>query len=460
MNILLTEKCTNYCYYCFAKEKMAGSAINSFISIDAFKKILDFLCGSKLEHVNLIGGEPLIHPDIVKIIEMLNSSPTKNISIFTGGIVSSKKIKQLSDYLLLEKYNFIFNLNNKGDYLKNHYSRVLTNIKYLRDLGFNITIGYNIYKEDFNYLEIFEVCDYLGIHKIRWSLAYPGIKRDTQFIHPPRYIAIRDRVYKFIIEAYKRNLELSLDCQLPLCFFTEKQLSKIFFIYPQFRERFGKCFPAIDIGVNLNVWRCFALYDDINGNLEDFKDIKEIYKFFKTKTDSHLYTEPPNQCINCEYWKDNLCQGGCLSFNIDLINKSRQRKEMQGKIITTEKNITLLKEPLIRYLSDSIEDEDALLKTIYFILEKEGYDIIGEFYNHYRLRLFRLRNPIILYLISIAFVNKKDKKNALAIISEGLRMSQGSNLRQKFKELIPLIKNDLESFKISSSIYTQISGIQ
>lgn len=432
---------------------------NSFISIDAFKKVLDFLCDSKLEHVNLIGGEPLIHLDIIKIIEMLNASPIKNISIFTGGIVSSKKIKQLSDYLLPEKYNFIFNLNNKCDYLKNHYSQVLTNIKYLRDSGFNITIGYNIYKEIFNYQEIFEVCDYLGIYKIRWSLAYPGIKKDTQFIHPPRYIAIRDRVYEFIIEAYKRNLELSLDCQLPLCFFTEKQLSKIFFIYPQFRERFGKCSPAIDIGINLNVWRCFALCDDINCNLEDFKNIKEIYKFFKTKTDSHLYIEPPHQCINCEHWRDNLCQGGCLSFNTDLINKSRRRKDTLGNIISTEKNIILLKEPLLHYLSDSIEDEDTLLKTIYFILENDGYDIIGEFYNHYKLRLFRLRNPIILYLISIVFVNKKDKRNALAIISEGLKISQGNNLRQKFKELIHLIKNDLEPFKISPSIYTQNSGI-
>lgn len=462
MNVLLTEKCTNYCSYCFARERMVSSPINSFISSSAFEKLLNLLGKSEVKHLNLIGGEPLIHPNIAKIIEMIDTHSTiRTVSIFSGGIVPSGKIEHLARDLIPEKYSFVFNLNNKGDYLNNHYPQVMINIRHLRDLGFDITIGYNIYKEFFDYQEIFEACDYLGIYKIRWSLAYPGIKKDTQFIHPTRYNTVRDRVYQFIIESYRKNLELTLDCQLPLCFFTEKQISKVLFLYPQFMERLGKCSPAIDIGIDLKVWRCFALYNDINGNLEDFNNIKEIYKFFKIKTDSHLYIEPPEYCTNCEYWKDKLCQGGCLSFNIDLINKSRQKMNKYEKLIDSYNNtkLTSVKEPLLQCLSDCIENTDLLLRTLYFVIEKGGYDFIEEFYNNHKLRLHRLRNPVILYLIAIAFVNKKDKRNALAIISEGLRISQGSKLRQKFKELTQLTKNELESFKISPSIFTKVSGV-
>lgn len=464
MNILLTEKCTNYCPYCFAKERMVNSPAKSFISLEAFNEILDFLCKSKVRNVNLIGGEPLIHPNIVEIINMVNKIDTiRSVSIFSGGIIPLEKVRQLSSCLIPEKYNIVVNVNNKEDYLDKHHSQIMTNIEYLRNLGFDLTIGYNIYKESFNYKEIFEICDYLEIYKIRWSIAYPGIEKNTQFIHPTRYNAIRNRVYQFIVDAHERNFELTIDCQLPLCFFTEAQIPKILFLYPQFLEKLGKCFPAIDIGVDLKVWRCFVLHDDVKGNLKDFNNIKEIYQFFKIKTDNFFfYTESPEYCTNCEYWERKLCQGGCLSFNMDLINRARQKRNEYENLLDTYKKGNLMsgKERLLQCLSDCVEDTDFLIRVLYFVVERGDYDIIEAFYNCHKLRVHRLRNPVILYLISSAFVNKKDKKNALSIISEGLKIAQSSNLKQKFKELMHLAKNELEFFKVSFPVFDKASNIQ
>jgi MoaA/NifB/PqqE/SkfB family radical SAM enzyme len=444
MNILLTEKCTNRCPYCFAQTRMINSPANAFISLEVFKELLDFLCKSKVEHINLIGGEPLIHPNLVEIINMVNKIETiKTVSIFTGGIVSLEKVKQLSRCLIPEKYSIIFNLNNKKDYLNKHYLQVTTNIKYLKNLGFNLTIGYNIYEESFNYKEIFDTCENLGIFKIRWSIAYPGIERNTRFIHPVRYNLIRDRVYQFILEAYERNFELMLDCQLPLCFFTEEQISKILFLYPQFFERLGKCTPAIDIGVNLEIWRCFALYSDIKINLKSFNNINEIYRFFKIKTDnSLLYTAPPEYCTGCKYWEQKLCQGGCLSFNIDLINKGRKKRDEYENLIDTYKKGNLITERalILHCLSDCIDDADLLFRVLYAVIEKADYDIIAAFYNQHKLKLHRLNNPVILYLISLGLVNSKDIKSALTAISEGLKITKSIKLKQKFEELLHLIK--------------------
>lgn len=464
MNILLTEKCTNYCPYCFAQERMVNSPANSFISLGAFKEILDFLSKSKVRHVNLIGGEPLIHPNIVGIISMVNKVDTiRSVSIFSGGIIPLEKVRQLSSCLIPEKYNIVVNVNNKEDYLDKHHSQIMTNIEYLRNLGFDLTIGYNIYKGSFNYKEIFEICDYLEIYKIRWSLAYPGIEKNTQFIHPTMYNAISNRVYQFIADAHERNFELTLDCQLPLCFFTEAQIPEILSLYPQFLEKFGKCSPAIDIGVDLKVWRCFVLHDDIKGNLKDFNNVKEIYQFFKTKTDNfYMYVEPPEYCISCKYWKRKLCQGGCLSFNMDLINKYRQKRSEYENLLDSYRkgNLMPAKKQLLQCLSDCVEDTDFLLRVLYFVVERSDYDILETFYNHNKLRVHRLKNPVILYLISLAFVSKKDKKKALSVISEGLKIAQSKKLKQKFKELIHLAKNELEPFKVSYPVFNKASNIQ
>lgn len=462
MNIFLTKKCTNYCPYCFAQEKMTDSSVNNFMSLPTFKYILDFICKSKVKRLNLMGGEPFIHPNIEEMIMMVNEiEAIKNVTIFSGGIISSKKIEELTKHLTPEKYFFVFNLNNKEDYRDNHHSQVLSNIKRLREFGLEITLSYNIYKESFNYQEIFNICDQLRIHKIRWSLAYPGIKKETKFIPFTRYSAIRDRIYRFIMEAYEKNFELTLDCQLPLCFFSEKQVLKIQFFYPQFIEKLGRCSPAIDVGSNLEVWRCFALYNDVKTNLKNFNNINEIYQFFKIKTDSCLYLESSKYCVNCEYWKDKLCQAGCLSFNVNLINNSRQRKEEYEKLINAHGTIDIsTKEQILQHLQDWIEDTNLLLKTLYFLVEREEYDIIKNFYDRHKLKLHRLRNLVIFYLISIAFVNKKDKEDAVGVISEGLKMSKSSELKQKFEELLCEVRNEFKSSQVSYPVFSKISNIQ
>lgn len=78
-NILLTETCVRSCPYCFAKQYMANNINeNDYISWDNLIYIADFLSASGENHVSLLGGEPLLHPQISSIIKYLNQ---RNLSV-------------------------------------------------------------------------------------------------------------------------------------------------------------------------------------------------------------------------------------------------------------------------------------------------------------------------------------------------------------------------------------------
>ena len=88
MNILLTDKCSNDCPYCFAKEKLEEDTKLNQMPFENYEKILAFLKKSKSGYVKLLGGEPMLHTEISKIIKRASGDPDFNkISVFTGGFL-------------------------------------------------------------------------------------------------------------------------------------------------------------------------------------------------------------------------------------------------------------------------------------------------------------------------------------------------------------------------------------
>ncbi|RQW91338.1 MAG: radical SAM protein, partial [Geobacter sp.] len=87
MNILLTDKCSNDCPYCFAKEKLEADSRLNQMPLENYVKVLEFLKRSKSRYVKLLGGEPMLHSEIEKIIHMAVSDDWFDaVTVFTGGI--------------------------------------------------------------------------------------------------------------------------------------------------------------------------------------------------------------------------------------------------------------------------------------------------------------------------------------------------------------------------------------
>lgn len=69
-NIFLTRKCNLKCPYCFADEFVNQK--NQDVTLENFKKILNFIKVDKTSKVGLIGGEPTLHPKFNEILDKRN----------------------------------------------------------------------------------------------------------------------------------------------------------------------------------------------------------------------------------------------------------------------------------------------------------------------------------------------------------------------------------------------------
>ena len=139
-NIALLNRCNLRCPYCFAENYIADEKTD--ITIDTFGELLDF-CASDGE-VGIIGGEPLLHKDFAKIMEMALSDPRiSRVTLFTNGVFLDKHMGVLDHPLL----SILVNVNSKKDIGENSFNKIDQNIGALleRRAMCKISLGINVY---------------------------------------------------------------------------------------------------------------------------------------------------------------------------------------------------------------------------------------------------------------------------------------------------------------------------
>jgi len=103
---------------------------------------------------------------------------------------------------------------------------------------------------------------------IRLGLAQPtpGQKNECLSVNEIREIAKTLRNQLDLLE--KHRITLGFDCGMPMCVFTNEDLGRLF------KLNRGKilftCYPAIDIGPDLQVWACFPLSNYEKKSLYDY----------------------------------------------------------------------------------------------------------------------------------------------------------------------------------------------
>ena len=98
-NVLLTETCVRSCPYCFAKQYMSETDVKDALSWDNIIYIADLLQSSGEKHISLLGGEPLIHPNVADMIVYLNKRGL-DVTVFTSGIMPDEKFQVFVQKLL------------------------------------------------------------------------------------------------------------------------------------------------------------------------------------------------------------------------------------------------------------------------------------------------------------------------------------------------------------------------
>jgi molybdenum cofactor biosynthesis protein A len=100
LRISLTEKCNLRCQYCMPEEGVDLTPRSELLTSDEIVNIASTFVEAGVDKIRFTGGEPLVRPDAVEVIERigeLRASGLKTIGMTTNAIVLQRKLPRLVD---------------------------------------------------------------------------------------------------------------------------------------------------------------------------------------------------------------------------------------------------------------------------------------------------------------------------------------------------------------------------
>lgn len=125
----IIETCLNNCMFCSSNSNCNKTQI---IKFEDFKRTIDyFMTSGGIEELSLSGGEPFLHPDLVKMVEYSKSLGIRTV-IFTSGVTNNIGPSQAEKTKILDEMNRrLQEINEKepdNDYLKQKVIRFYTQL--------------------------------------------------------------------------------------------------------------------------------------------------------------------------------------------------------------------------------------------------------------------------------------------------------------------------------------------
>ncbi|MGE5533088.1 MAG: radical SAM protein [Bacillota bacterium] len=309
--------CNRSCSYCFAKEKLHSYSKPDSVremSLENLDAAMLFLAKSNQDTIQLAGGEPTIHSKFKEIVlKLLSNNMRVNVlsnALWDPGL--NDFFAQISPLSL----GFLLNIDHPKTYTPAEWTKIEKNLSFLKSRS-NITLSFNIREAVPDYSYIFELISKYGFKFLRLSFSMPVRFDDRKNSYLPiaEYKNAAKYVVDFIRKAEALGAKAGMDNAVPICMFTAEELNELMLKQVIEPARNFVCYPAIDIGPDLSIWRCFGTSKLFNKKLSDFSDLLEVYDYYERV--SRLYQFkffPLEECASCNYGKEEKCQGGCIGF--------------------------------------------------------------------------------------------------------------------------------------------------
>ena len=312
-NVLLTTRCNLKCPYCFAQERLADGQKLSMAMSDV-EKVIGFLKRSNHPFFRVMGGEPTLHPEFPRILQM--------------ALENGMRVDVLSNATWPESYNIIFqrisprrlffllNVDHPDRYVPRIWERIERNLAAVSGRD-SVTLSFNIFEKEPRYEYVLELTRKYGINNVRMSFSLPVVGANNAYLKLEDYKAMAPFVVEFARRAEESGVQVRMDNAVPLCMFSYEQAGELLMRGVVDLQRNVRCEPVIDIGPDLNVWCCFCLSKMWNRHLDEFKDLQEIQAYYRKAMglyQSRLY--PMDECNDCRYRELWNCQGGCLTHAV------------------------------------------------------------------------------------------------------------------------------------------------
>ena len=167
LRVSLTDKCNLRCTYCMPEEGVDWISKAKHLTIEELSRVITILCNEGIEEVRLTGGEPLLHPDVVEIVKMINLIPTKpEVSMTTN----ATRLEALADDLKatgLKRLNISLDTLNPDTFKelarRDGFEETMIGIKSAQKAGFELIKINSVLMRGIN--------DHEAVQLLDWALA-------------------------------------------------------------------------------------------------------------------------------------------------------------------------------------------------------------------------------------------------------------------------------------------------
>lgn len=223
----LTNECNLRCKHCYA---YAGERLENELTYEEIKRLLRALHDAGTMEIELSGGEPLLRPDLMKIINAAQSLDFE-ITLITNGILIKKETaKKLSDFSIKHVQISLDGLKEAHEYIrgKGTFESTVRAIKELRDEDIKVAVRTTATKKSLNDINgIVDLAVQLGVYRFGFFRFFPagrGMAYKEELMLNANEMLNLHRTIKNIYEDYGNKIEIIAD---PCGFFEGEGFKKL-----------------------------------------------------------------------------------------------------------------------------------------------------------------------------------------------------------------------------------------
>ena len=277
------------------------------LSYDDVVDIINWI--DRKKRIAIMGGEPTLHPDIVKILEKSTNSGFDCSVIFSNLLCDRKTLKDIVRY------------SNGLHWLIN----TTTTEKYLDRFEENVAILHEIFtiKASFGITLINEPAfDIKNINRlIRLGKTYPDLFASYRISLAYPYCGAKvnlDSCEEILLEFCAKakeitpDIKIGFDCPVNNCQLPLRTMTKFIEEYGIFNLGTNTCTPVMDIMADKSVKYCLSMPDGFLtvNSYKDFKNSSECYNFLDAECEK--YMRKYNMiCKREKKCKNTICNGPC-----------------------------------------------------------------------------------------------------------------------------------------------------
>jgi pyrroloquinoline quinone biosynthesis protein E len=309
--IELTGACNQKCDYCYNSWRDdGGRSLNTGDSAVLLARVSKLLSAWQLDHVTLTGGEPISHPGLFPLLDLLKANGVRAQMISNGGLINDKLAEQLAQYNL----RFVqVTLNGDTRELhedhvgEGHFERTLRGIRALVAAGVPVAGCIVVTRKNAHAVgEILALWQALGVTNIalsRFSPAGYAASFAAQLL-PSR----ADMIRAFeAAQPYARDSGMTITCTMPIppCSIEIERYAPI---------GFGVCavgtgFQEFALSPEGKLRNCTLHHTAIGGVADILSDDVDVRALLEAVEVTEYKRHTPEFCRGCQH--ETTCGGGC-----------------------------------------------------------------------------------------------------------------------------------------------------